>query len=106
MAKIKYIQFNGAERVVDVAAGASLMSGAVDNGIPGILADCGGAATCGTCHVYIDPAWSDKLPAPIPMEANMLECIDNVVANSRLSCQIQITDALDGMTVRLPEKQF
>jgi len=106
MAKITYIEFDGSEHVVDVATGLSVMEGAVKNMIPGIDADCGGACACATCHVYVDPAWVEKTGSPSEMEQSMLDFASDVKANSRLSCQIQVTDELDGLVVRTPETQF
>ena len=105
MAKITYIEFNGAEHVVDVKAGLSVMEGAVKNNIPGIDADCGGACACATCHVYVDQAWLDKTGSQSAMEESMLDFAENVESNSRLSCQIKVSDDLDGLVVRTPEKQ-
>jgi ferredoxin, 2Fe-2S len=105
MAKITYIEFNGAEHVVDVKNGLSVMEGAVKNNIPGIDADCGGACACATCHVYVDEAWKDKTGGQSAMEESMLDFAENVEPNSRLSCQIKVTDALDGLVVRMPQSQ-
>jgi 2Fe-2S ferredoxin len=107
MAKITYIEHNGTEHVVDVANGLTVMEGARDNNIPGIEADCGGACACSTCHVYVDPAWVEKLPAKDDMETDMLDCAyEPDAARSRLTCQIKVTDALDGLVVQMPEKQI
>ena len=105
MAKIKYIEFNGKEHVVDVKNGLSVMEGAVKNLIPGIDADCGGACACATCHVYVDEAFLPKLDGMQEMEKTMLDFAEKVKPNSRLSCQIKVSDALDGLTVRMPESQ-
>src|SRR5215470_2438147 len=105
MAKITYIEFNGKEHVVDVKSGLSVMEGAVKNNIPGIDADCGGACACATCHVYVDPAWQEKLPPRQDMEEQMLDFAQDVKPNSRLSCQIKVTPALDGLVVRTPKTQ-
>ena len=105
MAKITYIEFNGAEHVVDVKNGLSVMEGAVKNNIPGIDADCGGACACATCHVYVDQAWLDKTGSQSAMEESMLDFAENVEPNSRLSCQIKVTDDLDGLVVRMPQSQ-
>ena len=105
MAKITYIQFDGTEHAVEVKKGLSVMEGAVKNNVPGIDADCGGACACATCHVYVDEAWRDKTGEPSAMEESMLDFADEVQPNSRLSCQIRVTDALDGLVVRLPENQ-
>ena len=106
MVKITYIEFNGTEHVVDVEEGLTVMEGARDNGIPGIEADCGGACACSTCHVYVDPSWTDKLPEKEPMEEDMLDFAYQPKENSRLTCQLKVTPALDGLVVRMPEKQI
>ncbi|MFI4976997.1 MAG: 2Fe-2S iron-sulfur cluster-binding protein [Caulobacterales bacterium] len=105
MAKITYIEFNGKEHVVDVKTGLSVMEGAIKNNIPGIDADCGGACACATCHVYVDEAWKDKTGSQSAMEESMLDFAENVEPNSRLSCQIKVSDALEGLIVRMPESQ-
>jgi len=105
MAKITYIEHDGTEHVIDVKSGLSVMEGAVKNNIPGIDADCGGACACATCHVYVDSAWESKTGDKSAMEESMLDFAENVEANSRLSCQIKVTDDLDGLVVRLPESQ-
>ena len=106
MARITYIEWNGTRHEVDVRPGMTVMEGARDNGIPGIEADCGGACACSTCHVYVDPAWTDKLPPVEPMEEDMLDFAFEVQPTSRLSCQIMATDAMDGMVIHLPEFQM
>ncbi len=105
MAKITYVEHSGKEHVVDVAPGLTVMEGARDNGIPGIEADCGGACACSTCHVYIDPAWVDRLPKKDAMEEDMLDFAFEVKPTSRLSCQIKVTEALDGLIVNTPAYQ-
>jgi 2Fe-2S ferredoxin len=105
MAKIIYIEHDGTEHAVDVKAGLSVMEGAVKNNIPGIDADCGGACACATCHVYVDEAWREKTGTPSAMEESMLDFAEGVEPNSRLSCQIKVSDALDGLIVRTPENQ-
>jgi 2Fe-2S ferredoxin len=105
MAKITYIEFDGTEHTADVRPGLSVMEGAVRNNIPGIDADCGGACACATCHVYVDAAWTEKTGERSAMEDSMLDFAENVAENSRLSCQIRVTDALDGLVVRMPEDQ-
>lgn len=106
MAKITYIEFNGTPHELEVAEGLSVMEGAVKNAVPGIDADCGGACACSTCHVYVDPAWAEKVGKPSEMEEDMLDFAFDVRENSRLSCQIRVTRELDGLVVRMPEKQF
>jgi 2Fe-2S ferredoxin len=105
MAKIKYIEHTGKEHTVDVPNGWSVMEGAVKNLIPGIDADCGGACACATCHVYVDPAWLVKLAEKQDMEQTMLDFANEVKENSRLSCQIKVSDELDGLVVRMPSSQ-
>jgi 2Fe-2S ferredoxin len=105
MAKVTYIEHNGTEHVIDVKAGLTVMEGAVKNNLPGIDADCGGACACATCHVYVDAAWTEKVGGPSSMEESMLDFAENVESSSRLSCQIKITDDLDGLVVRLPASQ-
>ena len=105
MPKVSYISFHGEERVLDVKAGLSLMEGAVKNNIPGIDADCGGACACATCHVYVDEAWIEKVGKASAMEESMLDFAENVESNSRLSCQIKVSDELEGLIVRMPESQ-
>ena len=107
MAKITYIEFGGKAHVVDVANGLTVMEGARDNGIPGIEADCGGACACSTCHVYVDAAWVPKLPKREAMEEDMLDfAYEPDPARSRLTCQLKVSDALDGLKVFMPEKQI
>ena len=104
--KIKYIAHDGRETMVETDAGTTIMKAAVDNGVEGIVAECGGAMSCATCHVYFDPEWSEKLEPPQKMEKEMLEFVIGPHPTSRLSCQIKMTDALDGIVVRLPESQY
>jgi 2Fe-2S ferredoxin len=107
MAKITYVECNGTEHMVDVPIGDSVMQGAVKNNVPGIDADCGGACACATCHVYVDPGWLGAVgAASSDTEASMLEyAAEPVEANSRLSCQVQVTAELDGLIVRMPRRQ-
>ena len=107
MPKVVYIQHDGRRHEVDVPVGTSVMRGAVDNGIRGIDGDCGGECACATCHVYVDAPWLDKVGrvAAGSQEAGMLDLAAGLRPNSRLSCQIAMTPALDGLTVRLPEGQ-
>ncbi|MEM8787638.1 MAG: 2Fe-2S iron-sulfur cluster-binding protein [Pseudomonadota bacterium] len=107
MAKITYIEHNGTEHVVEVRNGLSVMEGARDNNIPGIEADCGGACACSTCHVYVHPDWVSKLPAREPMEEDMLDFAwEPDPQRSRLTCQIKVSDDLDGLVVNMPERQI
>lgn len=105
MAKITYIEYNGGERVLDLEPGRSLMQGAVDNSVQGIIGDCGGNCACATCHVYVDPDWFDRLGEKGEAEEMLLEEVFEVRPNSRLACQITVTDALDGLVLHLPERQ-
>src|SRR6266851_7177753 len=99
MAKITYIEFSGKEHVVDIKSGLSVMEGAIKNNIPGIDADCGGECACATCHVYVDEAWLSVTGTPVPgsQEASMLSFAALARPNSRLSCQIKVSEALDGL---------
>ena len=105
MAKVIYIEHNGAEHAIDVKNGLTVMEGAVKNNVPGIDADCGGACACATCHVYVDAAWEGKTGEKSAMEESMLDFAENVEPNSRLACQIKVSDELDGLIVRMPESQ-
>ncbi|MCL4186604.1 MAG: 2Fe-2S iron-sulfur cluster binding domain-containing protein [Rhodobacteraceae bacterium] len=107
MARITYIEHNGTRHEVEVANGLTVMEGARDNGIPGIEADCGGACACSTCHVYVAPDWVDRLPRKEAMEEDMLDFAWKPdPARSRLTCQLKVTPALDGLVVQMPEKQI
>lgn len=106
MPKVTYIQPDGAAATVDAETGATVMETAIDNDIDGIVAECGGACSCATCHVYVEPDWLGKLPSPDALEDGMLDCVFDRRPNSRLSCQLEITEALDGLTVRVPDAQI
>ena len=106
MAKITYIEHNGKSHTVNVTSGLSVMEGAVQNNIQGILADCGGGMACATCHVYVKEDWFNKLPKKQEGEDDMLDQAFEPKKNSRLSCQIEVSDSLDGLKVNLPEKQI
>lgn len=107
MAKITYIEHDGTEHVVDVRNGLTVMEGARDNGVPGIEADCGGACACSTCHVYVAADWVDRLLPKDPMEEDMLDFAWHPdPARSRLTCQIKVTEAMDGLVVTMPERQI
>lgn len=105
MAKITYIDINDNKRVVDAEPGMSVMQAAVSESVRGIIGDCGGACSCATCHVYVDPAWLNKVGEMESHEAALLEEVCDVKSSSRLSCQIKVTEELDGLVVRLPAKQ-
>jgi ferredoxin, 2Fe-2S len=106
MAKITYIQPDSAQQTVAGEPGMTLMETAKKHLIEGIEAECGGACACATCHVYVDEAWREAVGPPSEMEEDMLDFAFDVRPNSRLSCQIKLTEALDGLIVRVPEKQF
>tara|TARA_Y100000992_G_scaffold16317_1_gene9446 strand:+ start:66 stop:386 length:321 start_codon:yes stop_codon:yes gene_type:complete len=105
MTKIIYINHNNETHTVDVQNGLTVMEGAIQNDIPGIDADCGGGMACATCHVYVKEEWFDKLPKKEDGEEDMLDMAFEPKQNSRLSCQIVISDELDGLTVNIPSKQ-
>jgi 2Fe-2S ferredoxin len=106
MPKITYIDQDGAERTVEAELGATVMETAINNDVPGILATCGGSCSCATCHVYVDEEWFDKLPPAALEELDMLDTAHDVEPTSRLSCQIQVTEAIDGLIVTTPAKQI
>jgi len=106
MAKITYIQPDGSEVTVDAEPGMTVMEAAKKHLVAGIEAECGGACSCATCHVYVEQAWRERTGAPSDMEEDMLDFAFDVREQSRLSCQIKVTEALDGLIVRVPEKQF
>ena len=105
MAKITYIEHNGNKHTVEVENGLSVMEGAVQNDIPGIDADCGGGMACATCHVYIGDEWFNKINQKSEGEDDMLDQAYEPKKNSRLSCQITVTEELEGLTLEMPEKQ-
>ncbi len=106
MVKLVVIDGNGAEHVLDAERGTSVMKAAIEEMLPGIMGECGGCLSCATCHAYVDEAWLPRLPPPGPDEADMLSCAVDVAPNSRLTCQIEMTPALDGLVIRLPAAQF
>lgn len=108
MAKVTYISSDGESRTVEIETGESVMRGAMDNGIDGIVAECGGGLACATCHCYVDAAWADKAGTPTSQdERDMLEMTAcEIRPTSRLACQIEVSDELDGLVVHLPEAQY
>jgi 2Fe-2S ferredoxin len=106
MGHITFVEHDGGQHLVDIVDGKSLMQIAVDNGVPGIDADCGGECACGTCHVIIDDQWKNSIGAADGDELRMLEMTPERTPTSRLSCQIQISNAMDGMIVHLPQFQM
>ena len=105
MTKITYKDNFGASKTIEVDNGLSVMEGAVQNEIPGIDADCGGSMACATCHVYVEDSWLNKLPKAEDAEQDMIDMAYKPNKNSRLSCQIVVSDEIDGLTVTTPEKQ-
>ena len=105
MTRITYIEHNGTPHTVDVENGLTVMEGALQNNVPGIDADCGGGMACATCHVYVKDEWFDKLEKKTDSEEDMIDQAYEPKKNSRLSCQITITDDLEGLVVNMPEKQ-
>ena len=105
MPQVTFIEFNGKAHTVSAEIGRSLMNAAVDNNVPGIDADCGGNCACATCHVYVTPEWQDQLGEQSTMEIDMLDFAAETKPNSRLACRIDITEALDGLVVSMPNGQ-
>lgn len=106
MPTIHVIEPDGTPLAVPAPAGFSLMQALVGAGVSGIVGECGGSAMCATCHVYVQPPWGERLPPPAAPELELLDCTAAPrLPNSRLSCQLRLDDALDGLTVRLPERQ-
>ncbi len=105
MAKVTFIGSDGTRYDVEADTGSTVMEAAIKNGVPGIEAECGGACACATCHVYVDESWAQKTGEPEPMEEDMLDFAYDVRPTSRLSCQIRVSDDLDGLTVSVPERQ-
>jgi len=105
MPTITYVEPDGRERVLDIAAGSSVMQGAVNHNVRGIIAECGGSCSCATCHVYVDESWMPKISGKSDSENALLDAVCEPRPNSRLSCQIQVSEALDGLIVRIPPKQ-
>jgi ferredoxin, 2Fe-2S len=106
MPKIVFIEYNGTEHVVEAQVGRSLMQAAVENFVPGIVADCGGNCSCATCHGFVDQRWLSRIPPVQTSEGSLLEGLLDTQDNSRLTCQIEMTPSLDGIVVRLPKSQF
>lgn len=105
MPKLTFVAFDGTNFEVDAKSGSTVMENAVRNSVPGIEAECGGACACATCHVYVDEGWAERVGKPEAMEEDMLDFAFEVGPTSRLSCQIKMSDALDGLIVRVPERQ-
>lgn len=105
MPKVTFIQPDGSSQTIDIPVGLSVMEGAIKNNIRGIDADCGGACACATCHVYVDAEWFKKLVPREDIETTMLDFAIDPEETSRLSCQIKMTEAMDGLVVRVPKTQ-
>jgi ferredoxin, 2Fe-2S len=105
MPKITCIGADGTSRIIDAEIGSTVMEAAIKHGIPGIEAECGGACACATCHIYVDEAWLAIVGAPSPMEEDMLDFGYDVKPSSRLSCQIKVSAEIDGLVIRIPERQ-
>ncbi|PWW04431.1 2Fe-2S ferredoxin [Hoeflea marina] len=105
MTKITIVAFDGTRFDIEAENGSTVMENAIRNSVPGIEAECGGACACATCHVYVDPAWAEKVGAPEAMEEDMLDFAFDVRPTSRLSCQIRVRDEFDGLVVQVPERQ-
>lgn len=105
MTKLTFVAFDGTRFDVEAENGSTVMENAIKAGVPGIEAECGGACACATCHVYVDEEWSPAVGEPQAMEEDMLDFAYDVRPTSRLSCQIRVSDALDGLTVHVPERQ-
>ncbi len=106
MAKIIYVEHNGTEHEVQIPNGQSLMDGAVARMVPGIEGDCGGLCACATCHIYVPEEWESRCGVPEELEQNILDFAFDVQPNSRLSCQIKVSETLDGIRVLMPERQY
>jgi len=105
MPTITFVQQDGSKQTVEAKSGQTAMEAAIANTVPGIVAECGGACSCATCHVYVDDAWSERVGGPSEMEEDMLDFAFDVRPTSRLSCQIRLTDELDGLVLHVPEEQ-
>ncbi len=105
MTKLTFVAFDGTRFDVDAVNGSTVMENAIKNAVPGIDAECGGACACATCHVYVDDAFADVVGKPQAMEEDMLDFAFDVRPNSRLSCQIKVSDAIEGLVVSIPERQ-
>ena len=106
MPKVNFVCKDGSVQTVEVPAGTSIMKAAVENGIDGVVAECGGVCSCATCHCYVDETWFDRLEPPSDIERDMIDFTIDPRPTSRLTCQIILTDELDGITVAVPERQY
>jgi 2Fe-2S ferredoxin len=103
MPKVTYVLPDASTQEVEVPCGQTIMAGSVRNNLPGIIAECGGSCSCATCHVYLDPGWHDRFDEPTDEERDLLEFTDGACRNSRLSCQLVVTDGCDGVSVTVPD---
>jgi len=106
MVQITFIEVNGTRKTVEANVGDSVMRAGIDNGVEGIAAECGGCLSCATCHAYVGPDWADKLPPPSDEERIMIECALEVRPTSRLTCQLLVTDDVDGLVIEVPASQY
>ncbi|NHN39871.1 2Fe-2S iron-sulfur cluster binding domain-containing protein [Pseudomaricurvus alcaniphilus] len=106
MPTVTFLNHDGSAQEVNVESGTSLMQAAIDNGVEGIVAECGGACSCATCHCYIAEGWMEKVGLPSDLERDMLDCVVKPGPTSRLGCQVSVTEQLDGLVVRVPEAQY
>jgi 2Fe-2S ferredoxin len=106
MAKITFVDASGVEHVVEAEAGQSVMKAALSHDVPGILAECGGTCACGTCRVFVDPVWRERTGAASDLEEGMIEAEGAARPGERLSCQIEVSEALDGLIVQIPASQY
>ena len=104
--KILFIEHNGTEHEVLTEPGTSVMQAALDHGVPGIVGECGGCCSCATCHGYVNPPWSDRIAPASPEEAELASCAFDPMPQSRLTCLIKLTPEVDGIVIRLPQRQF
>lgn len=105
MTKVTFVQPDGSQKEVDAENGSTLMETAIRNDIPGVIGECGGACTCATCHVYVAEDWTKRVGPPTMMEEDMLDFAYDIRPSSRLSCQVKISDELEGLTIEVPENQ-
>ena len=105
MPQLTIIEWSGKEHHLEAETGQSVMQTALDALVPGIMADCGGSCSCATCHCYVDESWMSRLPPPESTEREMLECVLDPRETSRLSCQLRVTPAIEGLVIRLPASQ-
>jgi ferredoxin, 2Fe-2S len=106
MPTLIYIEPHGSEQKVEVTSGKTVMQGAIENMVEGMLAECGGSCSCATCHCYVDDAWVEKTGQASEVEIDMLDCVTDRRDNSRLGCQIKVSEEHEGLVIRMPDSQF